>query len=427
MFKFALKNLKTKLIRTVLASIAVILCTTIGLVSYNTANQVQDGVISTAGYYDTIVGPEGSPLQLTLSSMFYVENPLGTISYEYYDSLKNNSSVQEVYPIAAGDSYRMVPIIGTIPEYLGKYRLSSGRMFSEYEEAVLGYNVAQTGVLKLGDKFSGVHGFAEHGHVHDYFEYEVVGVLAKTGTASDNVIYTTVESVWIIHDYCGAHNHDHKRHHDGHEHENDHDHHHTKNCDHEHGEHAHGDDHHHDDKITGDLVALIVRTDSLAAHYLLVDKFKEIPGTQAINPTSILRDLLGNLNMGRDILFVLTAIIVFMAAVVIYVTTASFVEDSKKDLQVMRLVGIKRKTIFSIFVIQAAFISAISISLSFIISCIVLLGINILTAQNLGIVIDPAKHYPGEFVLLIAVFLIVLVSAVISIIPVYKNDPLEVD
>ncbi len=457
MLKFALKNLKTKVIRTVLASIAVVLCATIALVSFNTANQVQDGVISTAGYYDTIVGPEGSPLQLTLSSMFYVENPLGTIPYEYYVNLKNDPSVKKVYPIAAGDSYRMVPIIGTIPEYLEEYRLSSGRIFYEYEEAVLGYNVARTGVLQIGDIFSGVHGFAEQGHVHDYFEYAVVGVLAKTGTASDNVIFTTVESVWIIHDHgaCGHedhyHDHDCDHGHNGNDYHDEHcDHEHQQDCDHDHydegheGDHhhvegcghedcdhescgyAHQEDHHHDAKITGDLVALVIRTESLAAHSMLVSEFQEIPGVQAVNPTAVLRDLLGNLNMGRDILFVLAAIIVFMTAVVIYVTTASFVEDSKKDLQVMRLVGIKRKTIFSIFVLQAAFISAVSIALSFIISSVVLIGISMLTSQNLGIVIDPTKRYPGEFVLVFAIFLIVLGSAIISIIPVYKHDPLEV-
>jgi len=394
MLKFAINNLKTKLSRTVLSSIAVILCTTIALISYNTANQVQDGVISTAGFYDTIVGPEGSPLQLALSSMFYVGNPLGTISYEHYERLKNNPVVKEIYPIASGDSYRRTPIIGTVSEYLERYLLKSGRMFSKPGEVVIGYNVAQSNVLEIGDEFIGVHGFVEGGHAHDDFEYIVVGVLGKTRTAADNVIFTPIESVWLVHS--------------GHNHDDDHD-------------HSHGDE-----EIKGDIVAAIIRTDSLSAHARLVSEYGDIPGAQAINPASVLRELLGNLTTGRDILYVLAAIIVFMAAIVIYVTTTSFVEDSKKDILVMRLVGIKRKTILSLFVVQMSLISIVSIVVSFMFSTVVLFSINRYTSQSFGIVIDGAKHYPGELVILLAVFVIIIVSALLSIIPAYKHDPLDV-
>jgi putative ABC transport system permease protein len=405
--KFALKNLRTKLTRTVLASIAVILCATIALISYNTANQVQDGVISTAGFYDTIVGPDGSPLQLALSSMFYIENPLGTIPYEYYENLKNNPSVKEVYPIASGDSYRTARIIGTVPEYLERYQLKSGRMFSAPGEAVIGYSIAQSRVLKIDDEFIGAHGLADSGHVHEDFKYKVVGVLTKTGTAVDNVIYTPIESVWLVH---GGHDYEDEEH------------------EHDAEEEAHDPEYEHeheDEKVTGDVVSIIIRTDSLAAHTKLVSEYKNIPGVQAINPASVLRELLGNLTMGRDILYVLAAIIVFIAAVVIYVTMTSFVEDSKKDILVMRLVGIKRKTILSLFVLQTAFIAAFSIAISFIISCVALFVINRFTAQSFGIVIDGAKHYPGELMILLSVFIIIIISALISIIPAYRHDPLE--
>jgi len=426
MLRFALKNLKTKSVRAVLASIAVILCTTIALISYNTASQVRDGVISTAGFYDTVVGPEGSPLQLALSSMFFVENPLGTIPYSYYEDLKNNPSVKEVYPIAAGDSYRTAPIIGTVPEYLERYQLKTGRMFSEPGDVVLGYNLAQSGVLQIGDEFVGVHGYAEYGHVHDDFRYNVVGVLAKTRTAADNVIYTPIESVWLVH---GGHAHEDDHEH-GHGHDEDHEHGHGHDEDHEHG-HGHEEDHEHGgyghdgEQVTGDIVSIIIRTDSLAAHTRLVSEYKDIPGVQAINPAAVLRELLGNLTLGRDILYILAVIIMFMAAIVIYVTTTSFVEDSKKDILVMRLVGIKRKTILSLFVLQTVFISTVSIVVSFLLSCAALFAINQFTSQSFGIVIDSTKHYPAELIILFSVFIIIIISALISIIPVYRHDPLE--
>ena len=420
MIKFALKNLRTRLTRGILACIAVILCTTIALITYNTAHQVEEGVISTAGYYDTIIGPEGSPLELVFSSMFFTESPLGTIPYEYYEKVKENPSVTEAYPMAAGDNYQGIPIIGTVPGYLEDYEVQEGELFEATEEAVIGSNVADAGVLEIGDKFVGVHGFEENGHVHDEFEYEVVGILSESGTATDNVIFTTAESVWVIHD------HDHDECGDDHDH-NDHDH--NDHADeegheHDHDEHLHDHDH---EEVTGELVSIILRTEGLAAHTELKSEFDEIAGVQAVNPTTVLRDLIDNLNLGRDVLFILAGIIVFMAAVVIYVTTASFVEDSKKDILIMRLLGIKRKTIFSLFVVQTVIISVVSIAISFIISYIGLHLINTFTADRMGILIDPSKHYPGEFLLVLGVFAIIVISAIISIIPVYKHDPLEVE
>ena len=542
MLKFALKNLKTRVSRAILAAIAVILCTSIALVTYNTANQMEDGVIATAGYYDTIVGPEGSQLQLALSTLFYVENPLGTICYGYYEELKEHPSVTEIYPFAAGDTYRSAPIIGTIPEYLDRFTLASGKIFHEPEEAVLGYNIARAGILDIGDIFVGTHGHADHGHVHDDFEYIVVGTLARTGTASDNVIFTTMESVWMIHDDHdhdhedeheheheddhdhNDHNHHHDEHHDdhsdehhdhdhhhedeGHEHNDEHGgedghhghdaHHHNDNhydeghhnghehsedehghddhdAEHSHSEHndhhhddehhenevhheEHSDDHHHNDEhhhedeghehddehghhghddhdhdhndsclgARDEIVSIILKTDSLAAHNEIVAKFEDTPGVQAINPATVLRGLLDNLSMGRDILYILAAVIMFMTAVIIYVTTASFIEDSKKDILIMRLVGIKRKTIFSMFIVQSAFIAIVSMGISFLLSIGILSLINQFTTANLGILIDAMKRYPGEGLLLLSVFIIVIISAVISITPAYKRDPLEV-
>ncbi len=425
LLNFALKNLRTKLTRAVLASLAIILCATIALVSYNTAKQVQDGVISTAGFYDTIVGPEGSPLQLALATMFFVENPLGTIPYEHYEKLRHNPAVREIYPFAAGDFYRTTRIIGTVPAYLQRYELQEGRIFAQPGEAVIGYQVARSGILRLDDVFVGAHGFAVNGHIHDDFEYRVVGVLAKSRTAADNVIFTPIESVWLVH---ADHDHEHADHDHEHGHEDTHDYVHgqPEGGSGEGSSRQDGDMHGQEaGELKGDLVSIMLRTESLAAHARLVAAYREIPGVQAINPASVLRELLVNLTLGRDILYALAAIIMFMAAIVIYVTTASFVEDSKKDLLIMRLVGIKRKTIVPLFVLQTVFLAAVSMAVSFFLSFLALLLINRFTAANFGLVIDGAKRYPAEMLILLVIFVIIVVSSLVSIFPVYRHDPLE--
>jgi hypothetical protein len=53
-------------------------------------------------------------------------------------------------------------------------------MFSAPGEAVIGYSIEQSRVLKIDDEFIGAHGLADSGHVHEDFKYKVVGVLTKT-------------------------------------------------------------------------------------------------------------------------------------------------------------------------------------------------------------------------------------------------------
>ncbi|WP_158212306.1 hypothetical protein [Natranaerobius trueperi] len=52
-----------------------------------------------------VVSPEGSPSQLLLSTIFNYENPIGNISYDIYEDLKQDDRINNVVPLALGDSY----------------------------------------------------------------------------------------------------------------------------------------------------------------------------------------------------------------------------------------------------------------------------------------------------------------------------------
>ena len=67
-------------------------------------------------------------------------------------------------------------------------------------QAVLGANVAQKMALKIGDEFLGSHGLSEGGHTHEKSVYRVVGILKPKQAGIDNLILTSLESVWKVHE-----------------------------------------------------------------------------------------------------------------------------------------------------------------------------------------------------------------------------------
>ena len=69
MLSFALKNLKVKKIQVILVVISIVISAGVAVLSYNTAEQVSDGITSTAGYYSAIIGPSGSETQLAMNTM----------------------------------------------------------------------------------------------------------------------------------------------------------------------------------------------------------------------------------------------------------------------------------------------------------------------------------------------------------------------
>ena len=160
---------------------------------------------------DLVLGAKGSPLQLILSSIYHLDNPTGNIDYAEAQKWMKNPMVESAIPLAYGDSYRGFPIVGTTPAYLEKYaaQVAQGQVFQQKFEVVVGSEIAQKGLLTLGQEFFGTHGTAAEGEEHQEHSYRVTGILTHTGTALDNLMLSNLESVWAMHD----HEEEHEEHH----------------------------------------------------------------------------------------------------------------------------------------------------------------------------------------------------------------------
>ena len=390
MLKFSIKNLLTRKAKFIMTTIAIIISTLIIMFSFNVAGQINDGIISTASYYDIVVGANGSSTDLVMSTMFFTGTTTDTINGEVYEELKNNKDVREIVPFATGDNYKGSLIVGTEKAFLSSKDLKEGNYFNEAFEIVLGYNVAKENDLNIGDQIIGSHGVAESSHSHENMPYKVVGILEKTHTAYDNTLFTKAESVWETHTE--------------HSHEEE-----IEDSQETHEEHSH------------DYTAILVKTNNPANALNLISDLNQKGGVMAVNPSTVLRELLNNIDLVKNIVYILCAVIGVMSFVIIYMITLMMMQDVKKDVLLMRLLGMQRKNISGIILIQNVIVSIIGVIIAFILTRVALLLVNNITA-SVGIVMNYAKIYNEEYLIMISVIIISLIPSLFSLSKMFERS-----
>lgn len=384
MLKFALKNMAVKKAKILLIVLSIVISATVAILAYNISEQVNDGFKSTAAYYDMIIGPSGSSTQLAMNTMFFTDKPLGTISYEYVEQLERDERVGTVVPFTMGDSYNGARIVGTSSRFLDGKAVSKGEMFNEPFEAVIGSAVAKKYGLTVGDKLVTSHGLSEGGHAHEGSPLTVVGILGETKTAYDNVIFTPCETVWHIH---------------------------------EHGSEEHDEDERHH----GEVCAILVKTKSFNHYNQVKAEYTENGALLVINPSEVLREVLQNVDMSSKIVYVLCLIILVMNIFIISVITLLNLYDSKKEIALMRLIGIGMNKINLLYIIENSLIGLLSTVLAFLSSRLCLLFMGGYVA-SMGIVLDVRQIYPLEILIMGVVFVISVLPTVICTLVMSRKD-----
>ena len=250
--------------------------------------------------------------------------------------------------------------------------------------------MAEKNGLKIGDKIIGSHGVAESSHSHENNPYTVVGILQKTYTAYDNTLFTKTDSVWETHENHEEHD-DHEEYDDQEEHE-----------DHEEHEHKH------------EYTAILVKTKNPSEALNLMSELNKKAGILAVNPSTVLRELLENIDFVKNIVYVLCAVIGIMSFVIIYMINLVVMQDVKKDVLLMRLLGLQRKNISKIILLQNGVISILGVFVAFLLTRISLILVNNITA-SMGIVMNYTKIYVQEYLIMIVVIIISLIPALISL------------
>ena len=392
MFRFAIKNMAIKKVQVILVVLSIVISAGVGVLAFNTAEQVSDGITGTAAYYSAIVGPAGSKTQLAMNTMYFTDSPLGTIPYSVVSDLQKDSRVTEVVPFAMADSYNGHSVVGSTSAFLSEKTIAEGRMFDDSVtfEVVLGAAVARVNGVKVGDEIHTSHSVGDEHHE----ALTVVGILDESHTVYDNVVFTQLRTIWEVH-----------------EHEEDEETHDTAE-----GE---GEEHVHAGEET--VCAILVRTKNPGYAMQLVNEYDgkvittqdlDTYTLQAIEPMDTVRGILEETNNTKYIVFVLCAIILVMNIMIISIITLLNMYHSAKEISLMRLIGISMKKINLLYIIQNSLIGFVSILLAFGVSRLCLVFMKDYVA-SMGVVLNVAKVYPLEIVILLGVFLISVLPTVV--------------
>ena len=397
MIRFALKNMAIKKVQIILIVLSIVISAGIGVLAYNVATQVDEGITNNAGYYSAIIGPAGSNTQLAMNTMYFSDKPVGTIPYSVVTSLQQDSRVTTVIPFAMADNYNGYGVVGTTPEYLSNKTVAKGEMFdaSDTLQAVVGSNIAKYNELKVGDVIYTSHS-ANSTETHTK-GITVVGILEESHSSFDNVVFTQIKTLWNMHD---------------------------------HGEHEEEEEHHHEGKT---VCAVLVNTKNPGNAMQIVEEMDgKIITTedgdnftlQAIEPMSVVRDVLNDADDTKYIVFILCAVILIMNIMIISIITLLNMYHSAKEISLMRLIGISMKKINLLYIIQNSIMGIVSVILAFAVSrlCMTLMNGYV---ESMGVVLNMGKIYPLEFVILLAVFLISVIPTVIWTFAMSRKDSIS--
>lgn len=292
--------------------------------------QVEAGLRRDLASIDLVVGAKGSPMQLMLAGVFHLDAPTGNIPLSTLALLKQQPLVAQAVPLSLGDSFRGFRIVGTMAEYLGLYgaHLSQGVLWTRTMQAVLGAEVARSSGLKVGDRFAGSHGLADGGGAHGERQFEVVGVLAESGSVLDRLVLTDLASVWEVH------------------------------AEHHAGEEAHDDHAEH-----RETTLVLVRYRSPLAAAFLPRWVNAQDGLQAAAPALETARLMRLVGAGTEVLRGFGAVLLLAAGLSIWVALLHAVRARQADLAMLRMLGAPASRVAGVIALEALILGALAAAL----------------------------------------------------------------
>ncbi len=167
----------------------------------------QNGFNQSLSGVDLILGPRGSGIELMLYTVFHLGKPTNNITTETFKEIAQDPKIDWAVPIALGDSHRGYRVISTTSEYFERLKFAGnqslqfteGGAFKELKEVVIGSTVADALGYTVGTSMFVTHGSGSLGELHDDYAFQVSGILAPTGTPTDQAIFVSLEGYEFIH------------------------------------------------------------------------------------------------------------------------------------------------------------------------------------------------------------------------------------
>ncbi|WP_438446272.1 ABC transporter permease [Gorillibacterium sp. sgz5001074] len=364
--------------------------------------QVSEGVEKGAetgyGPFELVIGADGSETQLAMNTFYHVGTPTGNIPYSAWQTASRSPEAESVFAITTGDNLNGLPIVGIEPGYFpvryGDKKLRAGKLYAATGEAVLGSYAAKESGLRVGDTFHGGHGLAEDSHAgeeegeeheeeeaHERFAYRVVGILPELHTPDDRAVFTTLDYAWAVH--------------------------HTESAE------------------KREVTALIVKPKSLTGAMAMRNQFEAMDNIQAVFSSKAVADVVNLVDSGSQVLQVVTALCVVLAAMTLMLSLLAAAKERKRDAGLLRLIGKTRGFVWASFMGEGMMLTAAGLLLGLLaghagswMSVDVVYGFS-------GVRLEAWSVAPGEGLLAAGALVLGALSAAGPAFGMYKTDPLQ--
>jgi putative ABC transport system permease protein len=367
--RLAYESLRSRMFTTGLTIFSIALSVLL-LVSVDRIRQgTQVGFEGTLSQTDLVVGARGGSLPLLLYAVFHIGTANNDISYASYQHFANHPAVLWTIPLSMGDSHRGFRVVATDDNFYEHYRyrgdhslqFAQGARAEGIFDAVLGSTVADQLHYHLGQQIVLSHGLQASFLKHTADPYTVVGILARTATPVDRGIYITLLGDEAMH--LGWEN---------------------------------GapplaaipeSQIHKSDLHIKTISAFLLRSKSRISTLFLqreINTYKPEPLT-AIIPAFTLEDLWSVLSAADVALSLVSGAVLVVGLLVMLTALYTSLNERRREIAVLRTLGLHARQIFALFILESALISAVGAAIGLAAAYLVLFAIRIPVENRYGI------------------------------------------
>ena len=382
--------------------------------------------------YDLIIAAKGSPLDVVLSTVFYLREPVGEVPESYLRMFQRGQYshlIEEAIPISIGHHYRNAPIVGTDPNFFTKLKYMGDQSYGfsagtniEYGNpfsAVIGARASKRTGLRVGDTFQPE---AAQGVIcEDHEPFTIVGVLAPTGTPNDNAIFVHIDGFYDMHGHDHGHTCD------------------SPDCDHA-----------HDEPKRYSAILLMTKENVVQPPGTMVDpnsenfnpaemltersfvniEAMELPSllakttdVQAVKPlqeiAKLLADIIGNVQI---VLLILAVLVIVVAGMGMMVSIYNSMSDRRQEIALMRALGARRLTVMTIILLESILLSLGGGVLGVFFGHLLIGSMGPLISEHTGIVIRFWDFQVMEIILIPGLIVLATVVGFLPAAVAYKQD-----
>ena len=406
-FKLSIKNIVSKPLNSILS--LALLIFGIGIISLmlQLNSLIKTQMDNNLKGIDMVVGAKGSPLQLILSAVYHIDSPTGNISVEDAKKIKNNRMVGSSIDLLYGDNYKGYRIVGTEQKFLDLYnaKIKEGKKWDEPFEVVVGSKIYSKFNIKIDDELVSSHGLRETGELHTDRLFKVVGLLEPSNSVIDQLIVTSPQSIWDLHDDHDHGSEEHEEEHD-HEHEEEHEHEHDKQHDHE-----------HDDK---EITAMLIKFKSPMNIIQFPRQINEDTNLQAAVPSYEISRLFKLFGFGIETLTYLAYLIIIVSAFSLFINLFNSMRERKYEMALIRTLGSSRRQLSMMIIFESLILTTVGFFIGLLVSRLGVMFVSSLMEESLNYNLKSFGILNEELWLLGLSIFIGLISSIIPALQVYN-------